>query len=133
MFHLLPYLNIIENVLLPSGVGKNRYGRTEVKKLLKRLNLLERSYHKPSELSTGEKQRTAIARALLNQPKIVLADDPAGNLDVDNTATVLGHLILQQGLLRDGVVISSVQLYLNKHSERTKRCIFFHCCRKVKN
>jgi len=47
-------------------------------------------------------------------------DDPAGNLDVDNTATVLGHLILQQGLLRDGVVISSVQLYLNKHSERTE-------------
>lgn len=92
LFHLVPYLNIIENVLLPVGVGKNWSGRTDARKLLKRLNLSERDYHKPSELSAGEKQRTAIARALLNQPRIILADEPTGNLDPENAGQIIGYL-----------------------------------------
>jgi len=92
LYHLVPYLNIIENVLLPAGVGKGQYKRADVKELLKRLNLAERMYHKPSELSTGEKQRTAIARAMLKYPKIILADEPTGNLDPENSEGIIAYL-----------------------------------------
>jgi ABC-type lipoprotein export system ATPase subunit len=93
MFHLVPYLDVIQNVLLPAGVGKNPAGRAEARELLKRLGMSGREYHKPSELSAGERQRTAIARALLNRPKIVLADEPTGNLDPENAAEVIGYLV----------------------------------------
>lgn len=92
MFHLVPYLNIFENVLLSSGIGTKQKRQKEAEKLLKRLNLLDRLYHKPSELSAGEKQRTAIARALINQPKIILADEPTGNLDPENSEQIIGYL-----------------------------------------
>jgi len=93
LFHLVPYLNIIENVLLSAGVGKNKYRRQAAKELLKRLNLEDRMYHKPSELSAGEKQRTAIARAMLKQPSILLADEPTGNLDPENSEEIIRHLV----------------------------------------
>ena len=92
MFHLIPYLNILENVLLPSSVVRNRSRVSEAIELLERLNLSERKHHKPSELSAGEKQRTAIARAILNHPKIVLADEPTGNLDPVNSDEIFGYL-----------------------------------------
>lgn len=88
MFHLVPYLNVIENVIL---AGKSS-SETEANELLKQLGLTQRCLHKPSQLSAGEKQRTAIARALFNWPKIILADEPTGNLDPDSGAAVLGYL-----------------------------------------
>jgi len=92
MFHLVPYLNIFENVLLSSGIGTKQKRQKEAEELLKRLNLSDRLYHKPSELSAGEKQRTAIARALINQPKIILADEPTGNLDPEKSEQIIGYL-----------------------------------------
>ena len=92
MFHLVPYLNVIENALLPAGVVGGQTGRTEARELLARLNISEREYHRPSELSAGEQQRTAIARALLNHPRVILADEPTGNLDPENAAEVIQHL-----------------------------------------
>jgi ABC-type lipoprotein export system ATPase subunit len=92
MFYLVPYLNIIENVLLAGGKSDNRKNRDKAMVLLDRLGLSERAFHKPPELSAGERQRTAIARAVMNQPKIILADEPTGNLDPDNTAIVNGYL-----------------------------------------
>ena len=92
MFHLVPYLNVIENALLPDGVMKERAGKAEARKLLERLNISGREHHRPSELSAGERQRTAIARALLNRPRIVLADEPTGNLDPENAAEVIEYL-----------------------------------------
>ena len=92
MFHLVPYLNVVENALLPAGVVKAGAGRAEARDLLERLNISEREYHRPSELSAGERQRTAIARALLNRPSVVLADEPTGNLDPENAAEVIGYL-----------------------------------------
>lgn len=92
MFHLVPYLSIFENVLLSSGIGTKQKRQKEVEILLKRLNLSDRLYHKPSELSAGEKQRTAIARALITQPKIILADEPTGNLDPENSEQIIGYL-----------------------------------------
>jgi len=92
LFHLVPYLNVIDNVLLPAGVGGSRYSQEEAKDLLNRLDLTERIYHKPAELSAGEKQRTAVARALLKRPRIILADEPTGNLDPENAEEIIRHL-----------------------------------------
>ncbi len=85
MFHLLPYLTLLENVTIPT-FGKNR---EQAKKLLNDLGLGERMTHKPFALSAGEKQRTAIARALINSPELILADEPTGNLDPENADEVV--------------------------------------------
>jgi ABC-type lipoprotein export system ATPase subunit len=92
MFHLIPYLNIIENIVLAGATTTNKNKKANADELIEKFGLTERSHHKPPELSAGEKQRTAIARALLNKPGIVLADEPTGNLDSDNAAAVLEYL-----------------------------------------
>ncbi len=91
MFHLVPYLDALENVLVPTLAGA-RGGRAEALELLARLQLSHRLHHRPAELSTGERQRCALARALLNRPEIILADEPTGNLDPDNAAQVMQYL-----------------------------------------
>jgi putative ABC transport system ATP-binding protein len=92
MFHLVPYLNVFENVALAAGPNRTKLDHDGISELLKKLGLEGRMFHKPAELSSGEKQRTAIARALLNKPKLVLADEPTGNLDPENAAAVFGFL-----------------------------------------
>jgi len=93
MFHLIPYLTLAENVLLARmrNNGKTDY-YDKANELLERLGLGDRIFHRPAQLSAGEKQRAAIARALLNGPKILLADEPTGNLDAENAAEVVKHL-----------------------------------------
>jgi len=93
MFYLVPYLTVLENVLLArmrSGNGPD--DRTKAAQLLQELGLGDRMFHRPAQLSAGEKQRTAIARALLNAPRVLLADEPTGNLDPENAAEVMEHL-----------------------------------------
>ena len=82
-YHLLPELTALENVCLPARVARISPGQVETKarELLKRVGLAAREEHKPSELSGGEQQRVAIARALINEPEMILADEPTGNLD----------------------------------------------------
>ena len=92
MFHLVPYLNITENITLPAAVARNTPSPQQAQNLIERFGLSGRNSHKPSQLSAGEKQRVAIARAMLNNPKIILADEPTGNLDPKNANTVLQHL-----------------------------------------
>lgn len=91
-FYLLPYLNVLENVLTANLAVKNTDAKNDALKLLKHLNLSHRLTHLPSELSVGERQRTALARAVLNRPKLILADEPTGNLDPENSAVILDFL-----------------------------------------
>ncbi|GDX52475.1 lipoprotein-releasing system ATP-binding protein LolD [Bacteroidota bacterium] len=84
--HLLPEFTALENVCIPGWIGKRNDNevKEQAKELLDYLGLKERFDHKPSQLSGGEQQRVAVARALINHPKVVLADEPSGNLDSDN-------------------------------------------------
>ena len=96
-FHqLLPEFNCLENVCMPAFIaGKNKQASEQrAKELLEYLGLGHRLTHKPNELSGGEQQRCAVARALINQPKSVFADEPSGNLDSKN-ANELHHLFLK--------------------------------------
>jgi putative ABC transport system ATP-binding protein len=91
MFHLVPYLSVLENVLVAGGVTGRR-DRRRARDLVERLGLQHRMHHRPGALSAGEKQRVAVARALWNEPRLILADEPTGNLDPENAQCVLTHL-----------------------------------------
>ncbi len=88
-YHLLPELTLYENVLLPSLIAGKRDDKW-ARELLIKAKLLSRQDHYPSELSGGEQQRAAIARALMNRPSLVLCDEPTGNLDRETSESVLG-------------------------------------------
>jgi ABC-type lipoprotein export system ATPase subunit len=90
-YHLLPELTLYENVLLPSIIAGKRNDKW-VKEILKRVKLLSRQDHYPSELSGGEQQRAAIARALVNRPSVVFCDEPTGNLDRETAESILSLL-----------------------------------------
>lgn len=127
-FHyLLPEFTALENVMLPAMLAKKvKKGEIEARavELLDSVGLGERLKHKPNQLSGGEKQRVAIARALINQPKLLLADEPTGNLDEETSETIFnifkeinqkyGQTIIVVTHSKELAKISSRQIYLKK-------------------
>jgi putative ABC transport system ATP-binding protein len=115
-FHLVSYLNALENVMLPAKVCKISNPKEKAIELLKNVGLSHRLDHLPSELSGGERQRVAIARALIHNPKIILADEPSGNLDEQTGNEVMDVLFK---LIKE----NRITLILVTHSkEVAKRC-----------
>ena len=96
-YHLLPEFTALENVILPAIVKENAKNdnalRAKASGLLERVGLTERAAHKPNQLSGGEQQRIAIARALVNEPEIVLCDEPTGNLDSESGQGIIKLLL----------------------------------------
>ena len=92
-FHLVPSLNVLENVMFPAELAGDPAARGKALALLDRVGLAERAQSFPHQLSGGEKQRTAICRALVNGPRVVFADEPTGNLDSANGSAVLALLL----------------------------------------
>ena len=92
-FHLIPYLSVLDNARLAAR-GSSRADALE---LLSSLRMDHRSSHRPAALSVGERQRVAVARALIKKPRIVLADEPTGNLDAESSTLVMDQLVEFQG------------------------------------
>lgn len=91
-FHLIPSLTAFENVLVPLEIAGLRKPSERARELLREVDLMDRAHHYPSQLSGGEQQRVALARALANDPPILLADEPTGNLDATNGRHVMDLL-----------------------------------------
>ncbi len=91
-YHLLPYLTVLENILISQRFNKNNVTEERAIEIAESLNIAHRLKHKPSELSVGEKQRTALARVFITNPEVIFADEPTGNLDLENAKEVIEHL-----------------------------------------
>lgn len=123
-FNLIPFFSAVENVSLPllfAGVSKKER-REQASVFLDRVGLSSRKEHRPSELSGGEQQRVAIARALVNSPKIILADEPTGNLDSQTSSEIVGLLATinrEQGLTV--IMVSHEEAPLKEHCDEIIR------------
>jgi putative ABC transport system ATP-binding protein len=104
-FHLVPSLTALENILVPMEIAGRRDARTRAQALLDEVGLHDRGHHYPSQLSGGEQQRIAIARALANDPPLILADEPTGNLDSVNGRHILELLLDVRRLRRVTLVL----------------------------
>jgi lipoprotein-releasing system ATP-binding protein len=118
--HLLPEFDAIHNVALPALIAgrKRKEAMEEAERLLGVMGLSDRIYHQPAQLSGGEQQRVAIARAMINNPILILADEPTGNLDPDTSTTVfaaLSNLVRNEGA---AALIATHNLELAKYMDR---------------
>ncbi len=123
-YHLLPELTVLENVLLPALIkawGEKKKATERAKALLGKLGLSNRSQHRPNQLSGGEQQRAAVARALINQPKILFCDEPTGNLDSENGKKLLELL----GGIRKENKITIVMVTHDKDNAKTADRIIY--------
>ena len=126
-YHLLPELTALENVLIASMIGRSMLGWLGVKakmhrraaEVLDRVGLAERLHHRPAKLSGGERQRVAIARSLMNEPDVLLADEPTGNLDAETGGQILD---VMGDLHRDGQTIVMVT-HDQRIAEVASRCL----------
>ena len=105
--HLLPEFTALENVMMPALIKDEKFSVAEKRasELLERFSMQERLHHRPSQLSGGEQQRVSMARALTNNPSIILADEPTGNLDEKNTDTILSLLLQLRELENVAIVL----------------------------
>ena len=124
-YHLLPELTALENVCLPARVARISAGASEQRgrDLLARVGLQERTDHKPFELSGGEQQRVAIARALVNEPELLLADEPTGNLDSHTGGEIIELLKSLRVEKHMTLAIATHDAAVAAHAERTVQLV----------
>ena len=123
-FHqLLPEFTAFENVILPGMIGKRdiKNVKKRADELFEFLGIDHRKSHKPSELSGGEQQRIAVARALINQPSVLFADEPTGNLDTNNTKELFDLLVKLKNEFNQTIVLVTHNEQLAHQSERIIR------------
>jgi putative ABC transport system ATP-binding protein len=119
-FNLIPRTSALANVELPLLYGNGNDRRKRALESLERVGLIERAQHKPNELSGGEQQRVAIARALVNDPAIILADEPTGNLDTHASQEIMD---IMEGLNRDDGITVVLVTHEPEIADRTRRTI----------
>ena len=119
-FQLLPTLTALENVMVPMELRGGKQARTEAVELLARVGLSERLSHFPAQLSGGEQQRVAMARAFINQPAILFVDEPTGNLDAETSQKIIEILFEMNAAAKTTLVLVTHDLEL---AQRTRRII----------
>ena len=119
-YYLLPELDALENVCLPARMARKPAAQAEARgrELLERVGLKERMEHKPYELSGGEQQRVAIARALINEPDLILADEPTGNLDSHTGEEIIDLLVALRAEKQTTLVMATHDLRLAARAPR---------------
>jgi putative ABC transport system ATP-binding protein len=120
-FHLVPSLTALENIMFPAELGRNRQAMDEAKQLLERVGLAHRMHNFPQQLSGGEKQRTALCRALINRPRIVFADEPTGNLDSANGDIILQLLLELRKEIATTLVLATHSKEISSHADQIVR------------
>ena len=120
-FHLVPSLNAVENIMFPAELKKDRQAADKAARLLTRVGLWERRHHFPEQLSGGEKQREAICRALINNPGILFADEPTGNLDSKNSEAIVDLLTELQREQKTTLVLATHSTAIAGRAQRIIR------------
>lgn len=122
-FHLVPSLNAIENVMFPAELCGDGQAREKAEELLRRVGVWERQNSFPSQLSGGEKQRVALCRALINNPRIVFADEPTGNLDSKNSKEIVKLLLDMQREYNTTLVMATHSPEITEMAQKTIRLL----------
>ena len=117
-YNLIPILNVLENITLPSSLDNKEVSKDKLEEIINLLGLEKRLKHLPNELSGGEQQRTAIARALLNEPALVLADEPTGNLDSKASLEIMEILKTSNKKYKQTIIMITHNLELAKDADR---------------
>ncbi len=117
-YNLIPILNVLENITLPSSLDNKEVSKEKLEEIINLLGLEKRLKHLPNELSGGEQQRTAIARALLNEPALVLADEPTGNLDSKASLEIMEILKTSNKKYKQTIIMITHNLELVKDADR---------------
>jgi len=117
-FHLIPSLTALENIMFPAELKRDPAALEKAKKLLQRMGLDRRSGNFPHQLSGGEMQRVAMCRALINNPKIIFADEPTGSLDSENGRAILELLLEYQKESRTTLVLVTHSIDIAKMADR---------------
>lgn len=117
-YNLIPILTVEENISLPCDLDGNRPDKERMGLILKSFGLFERKNHLPNELSGGQQQRTSIARALINNPTILLADEPTGNLDSKSTEEIMSILKMSNRDFNQTIIMITHNLEIAKEADR---------------
>ena len=117
-YNLIPILNVLENILLPCDLDGTNISKERLDEVLETLNLKNRSTHLPNELSGGQQQRVSIGRAIINNPAIVLADEPTGNLDSKASDEIVSLLKMSNKKFKQTVIMITHDLEIAKSADR---------------